>query len=336
MVANDDLSAPQIVLIDFGLAATFSGEGVSGGTPGYMPPETLETGTWYPKGDSWSMGVVIMQLLLGRVPQLESPPYVEGIFHTGVFEALEQGYDPMDLISQNTLELEPPFEQVACDQARDLLKKMLTRDRKARWKAVQCLDHPWFQEQGQGKPLSDDVVEALRAIGQQSEAQEAIVERLVDRMNLAECRDLNSAFEAADADHSGSLDADEASKLVQEMGFSEEEQQTILSGLLDAQSNSVSYKRFMEKMIGSKALQDTQSLRELFDDLDQDRSGSLDKQELRRLVHPDFMDLADDGTDVETILEQMDSDNNGVVSFDEFCRVALDAGRVQPGARRNW
>merc|ERR1719215_946436 len=70
MVASGDFYAePRVVLIDFGLSASFLGgsRGVCG-TPGYIPPETWQTGIWHPRGDTFSMGVTFFQLMTGRVP----------------------------------------------------------------------------------------------------------------------------------------------------------------------------------------------------------------------------------------------------------------------------
>lgn len=333
MVANDDFRAPHIVLIDFGLSASFSGQGVSGGTPGYMPPETLDDGIWYPKGDTWSMGVVMWQLLTGHVPQLENPPYVEGLFHQGIFDALNQGRDPMDHIETQTKRMAVPFDVVPYEGARDLLSHMLERDRKKRWKVTQCLQHEWCADFGAGLPVPEEIVTALQSLGIQSEAQEAVIERFVERMNLAECRNMNMAFEAADKDHNGTLDAQEGVDMLAEMGIPEDEQQAILDSLMDPDTKMITYKRFMEKLLAMKVLQDVQFIQELFDELDADKSGFLDKEELRRLMHPSMLTVADDN-DVERLLQSMDANNDGVVSFEEFRRVVTESGSVTAAANR--
>merc|ERR1740138_632412 len=70
---NDDYRRPKTVLIDFGLSTNFcSGTGGACGTSGYIPPETIQTGDWYPKGDVFSMGIVFFQLMVGSVPTNDS------------------------------------------------------------------------------------------------------------------------------------------------------------------------------------------------------------------------------------------------------------------------
>jgi serine/threonine protein kinase len=334
MCANDDYQKPHMVLIDFGLAAAFGGEGTSGGTPGYMPPEVVESYMWYPKGDTWSMGVVIFQLLTGRVPQLENPPFVEGLFHRGVMEVAQRGQDPMQHIGNQTRTMPIPFQEVPFPNIRPLLQQMLNRDRRARWKVSQCLQHPWCKESTPGIPMPEEVVEALRFRGAQNEAQEQVVERFVARMNLAECRNINAAFEAADRDRNGYIDAQEAVHLLADLGVEQDEQQWMLDSLMDQDTSTLSYQQFMEKIMAQKALHDMQFIRELFDELDADKSGYLDKNELRRLLAPNIVDVTSD-EDAEQLLQQMDQDRNGLVSFDEFCRMLVDQqGCVAPAARR--
>merc|ERR1712007_90133 len=61
---------PCPVIIDLGMARCWMDDEESGvcGTPGYIPPETYEGGRWFPRGDMFSMGVVVYQLLTDRIP----------------------------------------------------------------------------------------------------------------------------------------------------------------------------------------------------------------------------------------------------------------------------
>jgi hypothetical protein len=68
MMRNTDYAFPEIAIIDMGMARSAAGHGLGGGTPGYMPPETLRTNIWYPKGDIFSLGVTFFQLLADLVP----------------------------------------------------------------------------------------------------------------------------------------------------------------------------------------------------------------------------------------------------------------------------
>ena len=60
-----------------------------------------------------------------------------------------------------------------------------------------------------------------------------------------------------------------------------------------------------------------EQLRAIFDELDEDGSGALDRDEVRSLVTQLGMDASE--KDVDAAMAVMDTDGNGTVDFDEFC-----------------
>merc|ERR1719162_742060 len=81
MIKNSNLRKPQVAIIDFGLAHACVGSGESGGTPGYIPPETNANYIWYPKGDIFSMGVTFFGLLADETPNENTGTF--GVFQKG-------------------------------------------------------------------------------------------------------------------------------------------------------------------------------------------------------------------------------------------------------------
>jgi serine/threonine protein kinase len=69
MLKTDNYHKPEVVLIDFGIAQeAHATRAAIYGTPGYIAPEVWDTKTWTPKGDAFSLGVVIFQIMTGTVP----------------------------------------------------------------------------------------------------------------------------------------------------------------------------------------------------------------------------------------------------------------------------
>eukprot|EP00930_Biecheleria_cincta_P003043 TRINITY_DN103984_c0_g1_i2.p1 TRINITY_DN103984_c0_g1~~TRINITY_DN103984_c0_g1_i2.p1 ORF type:complete len:631 (-),score=122.57 TRINITY_DN103984_c0_g1_i2:371-1981(-) len=139
MMRSDDYLNPEAVIIDFGLSKSFT-EDVSGGTPGYMPPELVDifaggSGAWYPKGDVFSMGVTCLQLVTDQVPDADTGK-------TGVFTRGQVGAS--DWIGF-TKTRQAPLNKVSFPSLKSMLTKCLQKNRKLRPTASQVLAEPWLK-----------------------------------------------------------------------------------------------------------------------------------------------------------------------------------------------
>jgi len=139
MLRTRNLTVPEVVFIDFGLARAMAAEsnGRIEGTPGYLPPEVWDTGLWFPGGDVFSMGVACMQVLVDKVPDIVTGKggglFLEGCFNLKEVErATKTRTPPWHLLPQDMPGLLPLVQQ--------LLQKELAR----RPRAPQVLQNPWF------------------------------------------------------------------------------------------------------------------------------------------------------------------------------------------------
>lgn len=147
MLKTDNFHDPDVVIVDFGIGQ----EAVSDrqrlcGTPGYIPPETLETKKWFPKGDCFSLGVTMMQLIIDQVPEIGKGP--DGIpvnLKLGIFSL---GATTLDEVHRNVLLLRPPFQRMPKEftSLSRLLEQLLEKNQDKRINASQALNDPWFSE----------------------------------------------------------------------------------------------------------------------------------------------------------------------------------------------
>jgi tetratricopeptide (TPR) repeat protein len=73
-------------IMDFGIARSLTGKGITGvgvmiGTPEYMSPEQVESKEIDQKSDIYSLGVVLYEMVTGRVPFEGDTPYSIGVKH---------------------------------------------------------------------------------------------------------------------------------------------------------------------------------------------------------------------------------------------------------------
>jgi len=143
MLKTENFSQPTVVIIDFGLIQTMVSDAkVLWGTPGYIAPETWQKGRAYPAGDSFAMGVVIMQMRLDMIPPHHNPPKAE-VLPGGIFT---EGLSTIKEVGLVTKRRKPPFEAMEgkLPELTSLLRQLLEKEVHKRPSAQMVLRHAWF------------------------------------------------------------------------------------------------------------------------------------------------------------------------------------------------
>lgn len=141
MVKTEDYGDPQVVIIDFGLAQHDADEKAQiCGTPGYIPPETWQSMKWYPKGDVFSMGVTMLQLVIDQVPEATEGPNPQAI-KVGIFSGAS-----IDEVKANTNLVQPPLNRIPTSMRgfQIFVSKCLQKMRHGRPTSLQALSDPWL------------------------------------------------------------------------------------------------------------------------------------------------------------------------------------------------
>eukprot|EP01122_Echinamoeba_exundans_P006077 TRINITY_DN163_c0_g2_i1.p1 TRINITY_DN163_c0_g2~~TRINITY_DN163_c0_g2_i1.p1 ORF type:complete len:520 (-),score=157.55 TRINITY_DN163_c0_g2_i1:73-1590(-) len=144
-IAHRDLKPENILLkskdddtikiSDFGLARVMGDEAskmqTMCGTPNYVAPEVLTDGgpgkEGYSKAcDMWSLGVILYTMLVGYQPFNE-----------------QRGKNLYTQIKTADYDFNPKFWSEVSEEAKDLIRKLLVVDPKARYTADEALVHPW-------------------------------------------------------------------------------------------------------------------------------------------------------------------------------------------------
>lgn len=313
MIAEDDrYQSPRAVLIDFGLASAFTTTrtGVCG-TPGYIPPEVWQTGVWFPRGDVFSLGIVFFQLLTGLVPSKNGTVCgaLMGNSQADIAKAAQQRPLPWERFPNNMPLL------------RELVDRMTDRERTYRLRSQQAVEHPWFQSSSNAE-LPASTLRSLLGVGTAHSSGEEIIEALAAANNLNQLRQLLRALQQSDPQGQGAVDGQYALSLLVQAGVPSD----LTRNCIDRGGGYFVYGSVLNDLIASKERYGYQYVLELFDRLDTDRSGTLNRDELRQLVESQAFDLGPG--DADQLMAWMDADHDGCVSFEEFLDVALEYGRI--------
>jgi len=147
MLKTKDYHRPCVVLIDFGIARSFADPSSEiRGTPGYIPPESFDTGKWYPQGDMFCLGVCMVQMMADKLaPVGNRTPFSKG----GIFL---EGAPQIPDIQRATKTRQPPFHLMR-PQVPGLIKlvqAMLEKKLLKRPRAGQVLLDPYMAQTGGG------------------------------------------------------------------------------------------------------------------------------------------------------------------------------------------
>lgn len=313
--------APKPVLIDFGLALQFSnkGNGVSG-TPGYIPSETWETGVWYPLGDMFSMGVVMFQIMIGQIPSasgsvmgvLQPSPDVNKLRQIGINPCFAWERFPQEM---------PQF--------RDLVARMLGRDRKDRPRVPQALAHEWFRSTSDAD-LPERTVKGLVGSGATMVADEEAIGRLCEEHNLLELRQMRADLDVQGNGGSTDLDQGGRRKLNKTLRAWLSKNKAIMKALkvpdTEELRGNARMKRCLDEAIWAKQRYSKQYIRDLFMTLDVNKDGCVSTDELSALLGSEHFECPHD--DIEDLLDGMGLKEGQSVNFEEFERCVLEDGRI--------
>jgi len=333
---KDNSKNSPIKATDFGLSAFFETDRTFTevvGSPYYVAPEVLRR-KYSTACDIHSVGVIMYILLSG------SPPFY-GNTEQQIFSAVLKG----ELHLQGG-----PWRKVS-PSAKDLIRKMLVRDPKARLTASEALSHPWLQSSGtQGAaphiPLDISVLTHLKRYSGYEKVKKVALQRVARMCSENEVRSLRDQFLEIDTDRSGTISLNELVGAVKQMQTNESGRQVIpdqlVQGIMseaDADGDGqVDYLEFVAAAMPLGQLQRRNRerwrnmLNRIFDEMDTDNNGHVDVLELGAVLHS-WTGASMEESDIQDALQEVDQNGDGVIDrleFFELFRTASSKRRDPP------
>ncbi|CAM9242227.1 unnamed protein product [Ascophyllum nodosum] len=320
-----------IKLIDFGLSKHFVQDQTmqqAVGSTYYVAPEVLQ-GSYGPKCDMWSMGVISYMMVSG------APPFW-GNGDAQVRAKIIRGeYEMPDVL----------FQHLSVD-ARDFISKLLVVNADKRMSADQALAHPWLRRttRALGSTIAprlmprSEIARALQQFSSFSSFRRLILEICAYNMPPADIEGLRETFEAIDKDHSGTISLEELTNHLQTHVSGSEVQQMYDSMNIN-KSAEINYNEFIAATMWTRIQLDEEKLHEAFEGLDREGKGFLTAEGINTVVGLDF-----DTEEVGRMITEADVSGNGRIDYSEFARLWKTsllqrhhkpvAGRLQQVVRR--
>ncbi|BBN07167.1 calcium-dependent protein kinase [Marchantia polymorpha subsp. ruderalis] len=290
------------------------------GSAYYVAPEVLRRKSG-PESDVWSIGVITYILLCGRRPFWAKEE--QGIFN----EVLKKKPDFK----------EKPWPSISAS-AKDFVKKLLVKDPRARLTASQALSHPWAREGGDASdiPLDISVLSNMREFVKYSRLKQMALKALASTLDGEEIADLRDQFDAIDMDKNGTITLEEIKQaLAKDTPWSVKETRVveILKAMDSNRDGMVDFDEFVAATLHVHQLEESDTdkwqrrSRAAFEKFDFDKDGFITAEELKVVLQAT-------GTkgNMETLLEEADTDGDGRISLPEFQRLLRQASL---GSRTN-
>jgi len=259
------------------------------------------------------MGVIMFVMLCGY------PPFA-GETDAEVLAKVRKGefhFNPVD------------WKNVTQD-AKDLIKDLLTMEPKKRISAAGALDHVWIKQQApqaKGFVLPTGIIDNLRGFHSQNKLKKAALHVIAGQLNDEQIGNLRSLFEAMDSNQDGILTHAEMKSGLEKAGIDPipKDLQAILEDVDSNNSGVIDYTEFIAAAMNLHDMNTEQVFWSAFAVFDKDGNGKIDKQELKQVLGNEEVTAGLQGKGVEDpekmiqdILEDVDTDGDGEINFQEF------------------
>ncbi|KAL0012349.1 hypothetical protein SO802_007457 [Lithocarpus litseifolius] len=281
------------------------------GSAYYVAPEVLQR-NYGKEIDIWSAGV-ILYILLSGVP----PFWAEN--EKGIFDAVLRG--ELDFQSE-------PWPLIS-ESAKDLIRKMLTKDPKKRITAAEVLEHPWIKGgQASDKPIDGAVLLRMKQFRAMNKLKKLALKVIAQSLSEEEIKGLKAMFTNMDTDNSGTITYEELKTGLARMGsrLSEVEVKQLMEAADVDGDGTIDYIEFISATMHRHRLERDDHLYKAFQYFDKDSSGYITRDELEAAMKEYGMG---DEASIKEIISEVDTDNDGRINYEEFSTM-MRSGMPQP------
>ncbi|KAL6550021.1 Calcium-dependent protein kinase 29 [Orobanche minor] len=309
LVSRDEDS--PLKAIDFGISVFIEPGQLSSdvkGTRYFMAPELLRRNHGK-EIDVWSAGATLYMLLSACWPFFgASGEYKE------VHEAILSG--KIDLQSF-------PWPLIS-NSAKDLIRRMLTVDVTKRITIVEALEHPWLKidDEASDKPIDSAVLTRMKQFRAMNQLKKLAVKVIAENLSDGEMQGLRQMFNNMDTDGSGTITYEELKTGLTNLGskLREADIQQLLKAADIDKNGTINYIEFITATMHRGRLNKEENLYKAFHHFDKDECGYITRDEVRQALRQYGMD---DEVTLDDILDDVDTDNDGKINYEEFVAMMI-------------
>lgn len=310
-ILMNDSNSLSLKLVDFDTATVFRNTSFRKmfGTPLYMAPEIVK-GKYNEKCDLWSCGIILFILITGRPPFGGSDDEILARLKNVKFDFKEKIFKGIS------------------EEVMDLLKKLLEVDPNKRISASEACSHPWLANLKESVDDSEvlDILKNIKNFRGASKLKTLIHTFIISKIaDPAQYKTELAVFHLLDLNRDGKISKDELVKLMVDKKLPAEEAEMYAELIMEHadidNSGYIDYTEFLRASVNKNRVLTRENILNAFKILDQDKSGTIEVEELRQWI-------TDDGSTslrlVERIIEKVDKNGDGKIDQEEFESLLID------------
>ncbi|KAH6786387.1 calmodulin-domain protein kinase 9 [Perilla frutescens var. hirtella] len=312
---SDKTENAQLKAIDFGLSV-FIEEGKTYtdevGSPNYIAPEVLRH-KYGKEADIWSAGVILYILLSGVFP-------FRGETKHTISDAVLRGH--VDFKRK-------PWPSIS-ESAKDLVCRMLTQNPKKRITASEVLEHPWIKDgrEASNKPIDNAVLSRMKQFRAMNKLKKLACKVIAENLSEEEIHGLKAMFTNMDTDKSGTITYEELKAGLARLGskLTKAEVRQLMDAADVDGNGTIDYIEFITATMHRHRLEREENLYKAFQYFDKDNSGFITRDELETAMQEHGVI---NQTTINAIIDEVDSDNDGRINYEEFCNMMRTGNQHQ-------
>ena len=310
---SDKRNIFSLKLIDFGLAAFSEQDKKIVGTPSYMSPEMVDgNGTYV--SDIWSVGVVVYQMLTGKLP----------------FEKNDDEENTNELLYQRIKKEEynkERLQKIDCSEdVIDFIDKALKKDVKSRMTVEEALNHPWIKKFNinslDPSLINEDSIQLFLNFSNKPALQKEIYYFLAKISNENDIAIYKNIFNFFDVNNKGGLSKNDLKEGLakNKINIDEETLGIIFDGLDFHNNGKIYYSEFLAAMVSSKDFNKEEKIISVFNLLKENEQNN-------NYITYDSLENAAKALNLNINKESLQhcfKKLNGHISLEKFQKIILD------------
>ena len=313
----------HIKVIDFGLSTYFSDFNqlvTKVGTPYYVSPEVLK-GNYNKQCDMWSVGVISYILLTG-CPPFQGENLAE-VYNEILYEKLKLYRSDWEELSAHSLEF---------------VKSMLKKNPDSRLTPDEALKHPFITQDSKMEMIKPSVLKKLAKGNQGGYLKKEVFMILSTYIKSETIEKWNKIFYSLDKDGTGNIKLGEIVKMLKDSNISSSRIRHIEEMYQNDPEAIISYSDFLSKVINIRREIKEDDVRKAFEQLDKDKSGKIEMEDLHSLVQR----RGHDHLKAEQLMSEVDSGKflpskmESNTSMPDFSQGAQDRSEIGFGTFKEY